>query len=236
MCVCLQFYTDRAPFDRELQLYSDLELRPMLPAIIDVVPNVSGRLRAPNGYIWPPCVIMEWGRPLSTPGWQSWPLAEMHQFLVGAAKAVAVVHSNGYVHRNVTPSNLIRRPKGTISLVDFGCAAQKGVSLLPHPYVSMSSGPCLSSCLSSGRVAMRLGHQQGSAGRCQSRGLSFGLLQSFAMSSLSTVAWCPCLRALTHSCAHGSANECLTPRQITHMWLLSCEPFQRAPSRRPAWP
>lgn len=45
-----------------------------------------------------------------------------------AGEALTVVHSAGLLHRDVKPANLIRRPDGSVVLVDFGSARE----FLPH--------------------------------------------------------------------------------------------------------
>jgi serine/threonine protein kinase len=47
--------------------------------------------------------------------------------LIGeAASALAWLHQNGWVHRDVKPGNLLLRADGSLALGDFGCACRKG--------------------------------------------------------------------------------------------------------------
>jgi uncharacterized RDD family membrane protein YckC len=50
------------------------------------------------------------------------PLDEAVDALVQAARGLAAAHGAGVVHRDVKPSNMIRRPSGTIKVTDFGLA------------------------------------------------------------------------------------------------------------------
>lgn len=65
----IKFYVHRTAFERERTLYQDETLRSMMPATHALVDNLpsgpSGDVvRAPNGYIFPPCIIIERGESL----------------------------------------------------------------------------------------------------------------------------------------------------------------------------
>jgi hypothetical protein len=124
----VQFYVDRVLFERELQLFSSPAVRPLMSATVDVVENTEGKLRAPNGYVWPPCVIHLWGDPLSMEGWESMTFVDAAVALAGAADALRRLHAVGYAHRNLCPGNILRlgTKKPRIALVDYGCSAAKG--------------------------------------------------------------------------------------------------------------
>ncbi len=47
-------------------------------------------------------------------------LADGIDMLVQAARGLAAAHKAGVVHRDVKPSNIIRRPDGTVKITDFG--------------------------------------------------------------------------------------------------------------------
>ena len=66
MLLCAQ----RKAFERERELYRDPTLRAMMPATHAIIDNDASQLdggeplRAPNGMVWPPCIIIERGESL----------------------------------------------------------------------------------------------------------------------------------------------------------------------------
>jgi serine/threonine protein kinase len=46
--------------------------------------------------------------------------------MLEAASALAWLHGNGWVHRDVKPGNLLLRADGSLALGDFGCACREG--------------------------------------------------------------------------------------------------------------
>ena len=59
-----RFYTHRPAFERERELYEATELKSMMPATHAIVDNADGSIKASNGYVWPPCIIIERGESL----------------------------------------------------------------------------------------------------------------------------------------------------------------------------
>jgi serine/threonine-protein kinase PpkA len=51
---------------------------------------------------------------------------EIFSFMTQAAAALAQLHAQGWVHRDVKPANLLVRDKASLVLGDFGCACNRG--------------------------------------------------------------------------------------------------------------
>lgn len=56
-----------------------------------------------------------------------------------AATALAAMHAQGWVHRDVKPANLLLRRDGSLALADFGCACERGAT--PEPAGTMVGTP-----------------------------------------------------------------------------------------------
>lgn len=60
----VKFYAARTSFERERALYMDASLRSMMPATRAFIGNYNGAVSGPNGYVFPPCIIIERGESL----------------------------------------------------------------------------------------------------------------------------------------------------------------------------
>ena len=60
----IKFYMDKSAFQRERALYTQAELKSMMPATLAAEDNASGTISTPYGYIFPPFVIIECGQSL----------------------------------------------------------------------------------------------------------------------------------------------------------------------------
>jgi hypothetical protein len=59
-----RFYTHLPAFERERQLYEATDLKKMMPATHAIFDNSDGNVTASNGYVFPPCIIIERGESL----------------------------------------------------------------------------------------------------------------------------------------------------------------------------
>ena len=64
MQAAIKFYLDRKGFESERELYTESELKAMMPATLAVEDNASGDCKTPYGYVFPPFVIIERGESL----------------------------------------------------------------------------------------------------------------------------------------------------------------------------
>lgn len=64
MQAAIKFYLHREAFQRERALYTEPQLRSIMPATLTVEDNASSMYCTPYGYIFPPFVIIERGQSL----------------------------------------------------------------------------------------------------------------------------------------------------------------------------
>ena len=107
----------RALFEREVRVLQLLGRHPQIPQLFD-----SFEL---NHYFY---LIQEYiqGDPLReelNPNTQ-WNETQVIDFLQDILPVIAFVHQNNVIHRDITPSNLIRRDDGRIVLIDFGAVRE----------------------------------------------------------------------------------------------------------------
>eukprot|EP00892_Ulva_mutabilis_P002841 jgi/Ulvmu1/12558/UM090_0045.1 len=125
----IKFYLDRKAFDMERELYTESQLKAMMPAILAVEDNTSGKAKTPYGYVFPPFVIIERGQSLDE--WArdnaNKDFITIFQAVSHAVRALKGLHEFGYAHRDIKPGNILRRPKQhDWTLLDFGCTARIG--------------------------------------------------------------------------------------------------------------
>eukprot|EP00892_Ulva_mutabilis_P005772 jgi/Ulvmu1/3567/UM167_0001.1 len=125
----IKFYIDHSAFERERELYTESQLKAMMPATLAVLDNANGDIQTPYGYVFPPFVIIECGQSLDE--WArdnaNKDFITIFQALSHAVRALRKLHDFGYAHRDVKPGNILRRPKQhDWTLIDFGCTALIG--------------------------------------------------------------------------------------------------------------
>jgi serine/threonine protein kinase len=127
----IKFYTQFDAFARERDLYMEPQLREMMPATHEIIGNEDGAIRMPDGYVLPPSIVIEKGESLDV-----WSRREKHDFitvmqvLCHIAERLHVLHAAGWVHRDLKPGNVLRRPTHhSWTLIDFGCTARIGAGL-----------------------------------------------------------------------------------------------------------
>eukprot|EP00892_Ulva_mutabilis_P007594 jgi/Ulvmu1/5206/UM216_0001.1 len=125
----IKLYMDRSAFERERQLYTESQLKTMMPATLAVEDNAAGNIRTPYDYVFPPFVVIECGQSLDE--WArdnaNKDFITIFQALSHAVRALRRLHDFGYAHRDIKPGNILRRPKQhDWTLIDFGCTAQIG--------------------------------------------------------------------------------------------------------------
>ena len=64
MQAAIKFYMDRSAFEKERQLYTESQLKAMMPSTLAVEDNGGGEAATPYGYVFPPFVIIECGQSL----------------------------------------------------------------------------------------------------------------------------------------------------------------------------
>jgi serine/threonine protein kinase len=154
----VKFYTQLEAFSRERDLYMEPCLREMMPATQEIIGNEDAAIRMPDGFVFPPCIVIEKGESLDV-----WAIRERHDFvtvlqvLCHVAERLKVLHAAGWVHRDLKPGNVLRRPEQhSWTLIDFGCTARIGAIVAqplapqpsePHLVIQSASCVCLFVCL-----------------------------------------------------------------------------------------
>jgi hypothetical protein len=125
-----KFYLDRNLFDREESLRENTAFYHLLPPVRQRESNGCARLRAPNGSVFPPFVIVDNGVSL-----KDWCDMEPHSYaerlhaLCALAEELCTLHEAGLAHQGLHPGNVLWLPIGKRwRVVDFGHAAQIGAA------------------------------------------------------------------------------------------------------------
>lgn len=123
----LALHPDDPRFAREATLLS-LCLHPSIPRLLD-----QGSWLSPVGTCHP-FLVLEWveGVPLyDQPGLHPTPAPQQRRWLLQLAQALATLHSQGAVHRDLKGGNiLVRRSDGRAMLMDFGTGLYPGAAPL----------------------------------------------------------------------------------------------------------
>jgi serine/threonine protein kinase len=121
-----------ARFVREAQLLSRIR-HPSIPQLVG-----SGLWQHPSGLVFP-YLCMEWidGVPLYDWSWRNRPTqAQVLQWVAQLAGALAALHAQGCVHRDVKGDNvLVRRSDGRAMLTDLGVGRYPEATTLTPPQV-----------------------------------------------------------------------------------------------------
>jgi hypothetical protein len=57
----IKFFSTRAGFERERRLHDKPAMPNMVPAVIEAISNEDRRYRTEDGFVFPPCLVMERG-------------------------------------------------------------------------------------------------------------------------------------------------------------------------------
>jgi len=128
--VAVKFFVSRPNFEREEAVLGNDALQAGFDRdSLRIESNFDGSFRAPNGYIYPPCIVMPRGEGLRT--WvdtRDPKLLEVAQMLMHVGRRLASVHRGGWTHRNLHPGNVLQRlgEPGNWMITDWNSAAKIG--------------------------------------------------------------------------------------------------------------
>lgn len=122
-------------FRRELDLYETPMFKDLMPKTLLVADNSDGAERL-GSYAFPPCIVITKGQSLNEFAVSTVSdFITVFQTLMHVARAMNYMHEMGYVHRDIKPGNILRRPgEHDWTLIDFGCSVRIGARLLTYSY------------------------------------------------------------------------------------------------------
>ena len=125
-----RFFVDHTAFDCESAFYEQETYRACLPGLVRAASNADGAVASPDGYPFPPFMVLDRGVTLSQ--WLDDPRSP-GAILVMAAEVLELLvtlHASGMVHRDIKPENLLLvLHKLKWRLLDFGIVAPVGASV-----------------------------------------------------------------------------------------------------------
>jgi serine/threonine protein kinase len=124
-----RFSTKVTSFVREQALYASADLREMMPAVRDILPNSDGALKTADGWTFPPCIVMEKGEALDDWAARIRPdFPTVLMVLCHICARLQLLHRSGFAHRDLKPANCLWRPTvHSWTLIDFGGAGEIGM-------------------------------------------------------------------------------------------------------------
>jgi hypothetical protein len=124
--VC-RFYDRQVDYEVEVRMFNIPGVLPTLPKLYASSDNTAGRLRGPEGFVFPPFLVTERGQSL-----QEWLQVSRDNLLLLAmirdvAELLATLHAGGHVHRDIKPDNILLMLQTQVwRLIDFGISGPCG--------------------------------------------------------------------------------------------------------------
>ena len=162
----IKFYRSRTSFDCERAAYGRTSIADAVAVPQHGIVTEPGT--GPDGYRWPPCIVMDVGEPLDTflgrvPRGDE---ATIRTALADIAAVIETLHSKGWAHRNLKPSNILFLAEGERwVLCDLERCSRVGAPHALHPLHACMHADCISSALVSTASLAPLPSAQRRAGR-----------------------------------------------------------------------
>ena len=143
-----RFFTTLEDYYTEIGFYGQPAFRSCLPRLVQAADNADARVQAPDGFVFPPFVVLDRGMTLgqwlATPRVPSAVVAMATEVL----KLLGQLHAGGNVHRDVKPQNLLLTMHSQEwRLLDFGIVARVGAPPRPPLSPFRSCCCCVRQCL-----------------------------------------------------------------------------------------